>query len=119
MIRFLCKEVGSCAVVAPTALAASNVRGATIHSFFNIPWNPVNPGNATEPTRKMVEVIEVMKVLIVDEVSMVTPDLVDCINNTLKKVLRNPAPFGGITVIFVGDLLQLPPVVSDSAVARF
>lgn len=96
MIRFLCKEVESCAVVAPTALAASNVRGATIHSFFNIPWNPVNPGNATDPTRKMVEVIEVMKVLIVDEVSMVTPDLVDCIDNTLKKVLRNPAPFGGI-----------------------
>jgi hypothetical protein len=119
MIRFLCKEVGSCVVVAPTALAASNVRGATIHSFFNIPWNPVNPGNASDPTRKMVEVIEVMKVLIVDEVSMVTPDLVDCIDNTLKKVLRNPSPFGGITVIFVGDLLQLPPVVSDPDVARF
>lgn len=119
MIRFLCDEIASSAVVAFTAIAASNVRGATIHSFFNIPWGPVNPGNPSEPTKRMVEVIEVMKVLIVDEVSMVTPDLVDCIDSTLKKVLRNTSPFGGITVVFVGDLLQLPPVVTNPDVAQF
>jgi hypothetical protein len=56
-------------------------------------------------------VIECLGALIIDEVSMVPPDIVDCINNTLKKARRDTQPFGGVPVIFVGDLLQLPPVV--------
>jgi len=56
---------------------------------------------------------------VVDEVSMVHPDLVDCVSNTLKRVRRDRRPFGGVPVVFVGDLLQLPPVVKDPEVARF
>jgi len=119
LIRFLVGNITNCAVVAPTALAAANVGGATIHSFFGIPPQNVNPDEAADPTRKMVAVIETISALIVDEVSMVTPDLVDCMNNTLKKVRRDHSPFGGVPVIFVGDLLQLPPVVSDSELAKF
>ena len=119
MIRFLSERIGKCTVVAPTALAAINVRGSTIHSFFNIPPRTLNPEEAFDPRRQMAPVIEVLEALIIDEVSMVTPDLVDCISNTLKRVRRNSSPFGGVSVIFVGDLLQLPPVVSNPEVARF
>lgn len=119
LIRFLSAKIHNCAVVAPTGMAATNVHGSTIHSFFNILPHSVNPDQPTSPTRRMTLVMEAIQSLIVDEVSMVTPDLLDCMNLTLKKVRRNSLPFGGVPVIFVGDLLQLPPVVSDPEVARF
>jgi len=119
LIKFLSSKIPNCAVVAPTGMAAMNVQGSTIHSFFNIPPLTVDPDEPASPTRKMALVMENIQALIVDEVSMVTPDLLDCMNLTLKKVRRNSLPFGGVPVIFVGDLLQLPPVVSDPQVARF
>lgn len=119
LIRFLTQNIRNCAVVAPTALAAINVQGSTIHSFFSIPPRTVNPDEAFEPRRQIVPVIEVLGALVIDEVSMVPPNLIDCISNTLKRVRRDPRPFGGVPVIFVGDLLQLPPVVSDPEVAQF
>lgn len=119
LIRFLTEQIENCAVVAPTALAAINVYGSTIHSFFSIPLRTLNPDEAFDPRRQMVPVIEVLGVLVIDEVSMVPPDLIDCISNTLKKVRRDPRPFGGVPVVFVGDLLQLPPVVSDPEVAQY
>ena len=119
LIRFLTEQIKNCAVVAPTALAAINVHGSTIHSFFSIPPRTLNPDEAFEPGRQIVPVIEILGALVIDEVSMVTPDLVDCISNTLKKVRRDPRPFGGVPVVFVGDLLQLPPVVSDPTVAQY
>jgi ATP-dependent DNA helicase PIF1 len=119
LIRFLSANIPNCAVVAPTGMAAMNVHGSTIHSFFNIPHHNVNPDEPASPTRRMTLVMEAIRALIVDEVSMVTPDLLDCMNLTLKKVRRNSLPFGGVPVIFVGDLLQLPPVVSNPQVARF
>ena len=119
LIRFLSEKIANCAVVAPTALAAINVHGSTIHSFFSIPPRTLNPDEAFEPRRQIVPVIECLGALVVDEVSMVPPDLIDCISNTLKQVRRDQRPFGGIPVIFVGDLLQLPPVVSDRAVAQY
>jgi energy-coupling factor transporter ATP-binding protein EcfA2 len=119
LIRFLSEKIPNCAVVAPTALAAINVQGSTIHSFFSIPPRTLNPDEAFEPRRRIVPVIEVLGALVIDEVSMVPPDLVDCISNTLKRVRRDSRPFGGVPVIFVGDLLQLPPVVSDPEVARY
>jgi len=119
LIRFLSERIENCAVVAPTALAAVNVRGSTIHSFFSIPPRTINAEEAFEPRRMMIPVIESLGALIVDEVSMVTPDLVDCISNTLKRVRRDARPLGGVPIIFVGDLLQLPPVVSDPEVAQY
>lgn len=119
LIRFLSEKIQNCAVVAPTALAAINVHGSTIHSFFSIPPRTLNPEEAFDPRYQIVPVIECLGALVVDEVSMVPPDLVDCISNTLKKVRRDPRPFGGVPVVFVGDLLQLPPVVSDPEVAQY
>jgi ATP-dependent DNA helicase PIF1 len=119
LIRFLAEKITNCAVVAPTALAAINVSGSTIHSFFNIPPRTLNPDEVFEPRRQIAPVIECLGALVVDEVSMVPPDLIDCISNTLKQVRRDIRPFGGVPVILVGDLLQLPPVVSDPEVAQY
>lgn len=119
LIRFLSEKILNCAVVAPTALAAINVHGSTIHSFFSIPPRTLNSDEAFEPRRQIIPVIECLSALVIDEVSMVTPDLVDCISNTLKQVRRDPHPFGGVPVIFVGDLLQLPPVVTNPQVAKY
>ena len=61
----------------------------------------------------MRPVLENLQALVVDEVSMVSPDLIDCMNNCLQKVKGNREPFGGVPVVFVGDILQLPPVISE------
>lgn len=119
LIRFLCEKIANCVVLAPTALAAINVEGSTIHSFFGLPHRTLNPDEAFEPRRQIAPVIETLRTLIVDEVSMVSPDIIDCISNSLKKARRNSQAFGGVPIIFVGDLLQLPPVVSDPEVAQF
>lgn len=119
LIRFLTSQLKNCAVLAPTALAAVNVRGSTIHSFFGLPPRHINPDEAFEPKGKIVPVIEVLDALIIDEISMVPPNLIDCISNTLRRVRRDKRPFGGVPIIFVGDLLQLPPVVSDREIAHY
>ncbi len=119
LIRFLSDNIKNCVVVAPTALAAVNVRGSTIHSFFSIPPRTLNPDEVFKPRRQIVPVIECIGALVVDEVSMVPPDIIDCMSNTLRKVRRDSRPFGGISVIFVGDLLQLPPVVGDPEIAKY
>ena len=93
LIRFLTEQIKNCAVVAPTALAAINVHGSTIHSFFSIPPRTLNPDEAFEPRRQIVPVIEVIGALVIDEVSMVPPDLIECISNTLKKGRRDQRPF--------------------------
>ena len=119
LVRFLSNKIPNCAVVAPTALAAINVHGSTIHSFFNMPPRILNPDDVFEPWPQIVPVIECLDALVVDEVSMVRPDLVDCINNSLKKSRRDSRPFGGVPLIFIGDLLQLPPVVSDQEAIEY
>ena len=119
LIGFLAEKLQNCALVAPTALAALNIHGATIHSFFSLPPRVLNPDEVFQPKRQIIPVIERLNALIIDEVSMVTPDLIDCISNCLKKAKGNNQPFGGVPVIFVGDLLQLPPVISNKEVAVF
>ena len=119
LIRYLTSQIKRSAVVAPTAIAAINVDGSTIHSFFGIPPEPVNPDEAFSPRKYMIPVIENLDALIVDEVSMVHCYLVDCISNSLIKIRHDSSPFGGVPIIFVGDIVQLPPVVDDKEVGIY
>lgn len=101
---------GSVAVVAPTGVAAINVGGQTIHSFFRFPPAPISTVDIERsPQAKMYRALDA---LVVDEVSMVRADLMDGIDRFLRINGRDKhAPFGGIPMILVGDLFQLPPVV--------
>ncbi|MDD5587284.1 MAG: AAA family ATPase [Alphaproteobacteria bacterium] len=102
-------------VLAPTGVAALNVGGQTIHSFFNF-YVDVTPEKIrrkkTKP--KNAKLYKKLKTILIDEVSMVRADLLDCVDAFLR--LHGPdaaKPFGGVQMIFVGDLYQLPPVVTS------
>ena len=100
------------AVVAPTGVAALNVEGQTIHSFFGIRPEMIAPEEIA-PRKDKRDLLNAVTHLIVDEVSMCRPELVDAIDALLRKCKRSRLPFGGAKVLFVGDLYQLPPVVKD------
>jgi len=113
--HFRHKTTKKIAVVAPTGVAAVNVRGETIHSFFGFPPN-ITPDHATlgaKRTRKS-KLYQTLEILIIDEISMVRADLLDCIDAFLRAVRHKNLPFGGVKIIMVGDLHQLPPVVTGS-----
>lgn len=107
-------------VLAPTGIAALNIGGSTIHSFFEFPNRAMLPNDGGIKTfwegaekRKM---IRALNTLIIDEVSMVRADVIDAIDTSLRKNGGNPnLPFGGIQMIFVGDIFQLEPIVSKKA----
>ena len=106
------------AIVAPTGLAALTAGGQTIHSFFRLPPRPIDL-NGIEQVRYRA-VYEHLDLLIIDEVSMVRSDLMDGIEKFLR--LNGPArdkPFGGVPVVAVRDMYQLPPVIDDREVRRF
>ena len=102
------------AVLAPTGVAALNVQGQTIHSFFRF-----MPGITVEDAKKRAAEIKKdifykhIKTIVIDEISMVRADLLDCIDVFLRTVLKKRAPFGAVQMIFIGDLYQLPPVVTS------
>lgn len=101
-------------VAAPTGVAAVNAKGSTLHSLFNIPFgvlDPTAPVKLSKFTNK-VGVMNAMRVLIIDEVSMVRPDVMDYIDAVLRGYRKNSMPFGGVKVVMIGDLYQLPPVVT-------
>jgi ATP-dependent exoDNAse (exonuclease V) alpha subunit len=98
-------------VLAPTGVAALNVRGQTIHSFFGFPPRMIDRKDIRK--RKVRKLYQAMEVLIIDEISMVRADLLDNIDVFLRVNRDNQQPFGGVQVIFFGDLFQLPPVVSS------
>ena len=104
-------------VAAPTGVAALNAGGITIHRLFGFPvtvtLEAVMSGEVV--TGRMTPVLRSIDTLIVDEISMVRADLLDCMDWTLR-LLRNETeiPFGGVQVVFVGDLYQLSPVVKDA-----
>lgn len=120
-------------VVAPTGIAALNAGGVTIHSMFQLPFGGFIPANnvenqVTEAIKfeskdtlrrhfKMSAVkravIQNMELLIIDEVSMLRSDLLDAIDFMLQSVRKKKQSFGGVQVLFIGDLLQLPPVIKD------
>lgn len=107
------------AVLAPTGIAAINIGGVTIHSFFRFPFQPVTPDQIKLATREKREVYEKLDTIIIDEISMVRVDILDAIDYSLRLNRKNPAPFGGVQMIFVGDLAQLPPVVKSGEEKRY
>lgn len=104
------------AVIAPTGVAALNVGGQTIHSFCRFKpditlENVQYLGNVSYGTKNMYKSLET---IVIDEISMVRADLLDCLDRFLRLNGSNPdVPFGGIQMIFVGDLYQLPPIVTN------
>tara|TARA_R110002072_G_scaffold303031_1_gene491523 strand:- start:23115 stop:25412 length:2298 start_codon:yes stop_codon:yes gene_type:complete len=118
-------------IVAPTGIAALNAGGVTIHSFFQLPFGGFIPDFNVDAqftqyvkletkstlmrnfrmnaTRKAI--IRNLELLIIDEVSMLRADILDAIDWTLRNVRKINKPFGGVQVLFIGDLLQLPPVI--------
>jgi len=101
-------------VVAPTGIAAIQVRGETLHAFFKLPFGPIPPGDQRlkqirYPSDKKKLMVD-MEVLVIDEVSMVRADLLDAVDECLRRVRKEFLPFGGVQLLLVGDLLQLEPV---------
>ena len=104
-------------VLAPTGVAALNVGGQTIHSFFQFPPGPQPVGRKLQGVSR--DVVAKMDILIIDEVSMVRADLLDAIDESLRtNTGKTGVPFGGKTVLLIGDMHQLPPVISGGEEAR-
>ncbi len=103
-------------VVAPTGVAAINAGGVTIHSFFQISPAPYIPGAETRDnygfSKHKLRVIRSIDLLVIDEISMVRADLLDAVDNALRKYRRDSRPFGGVQLLMIGDLQQLAPVVT-------
>ncbi|MSP85701.1 MAG: helicase, partial [Flavobacteriaceae bacterium] len=119
-------------VVAPTGIAALNAGGVTIHSMFQLPFGGFIPDNLSPHFSDSVKfetkttlvrhfkmsglkkaVIRNMELMVIDEVSMLRADLLDAIDFMMQSIRKKKAPFGGVQVLFIGDLLQLPPVIRD------
>jgi hypothetical protein len=126
------------AIVAPTGVAAINAGGVTIHSFFQIPFAPYIPEthklsgetvfsagaedvvsrnsllNRLRINSERIKVLRQLELLIIDEVSMVRCDTMDAIDAVLRHIRKNPMErFGGVQVLFIGDMFQLPPVIKE------
>ncbi len=108
-------------VVAPTGVAAINAGGVTIHSFFQMPFGPILPGRLETSEKSFVQkfnkrkinIIRSLDLLVIDEISMVRADLLDGIDNVLRRYKNKTLPFGGVQLLMIGDLQQLAPVVKD------
>jgi hypothetical protein len=123
----------NCVIVAPTGVAAINAGGVTMHSFFQLPFGMFIPGSISQHDysgsseisdrrslfrnihfnsnkRKLLEELEL---LIIDEVSMMRCDMLDAIDVILRHFRKTPLPFGGVQVVYIGDMFQLPPVVQN------
>lgn len=123
------------AIVAPTGVAAINAGGVTIHSFFQLPLSPFIPAvggtGFSAPAQEFSnphslvsrlrfnsdkkKVFQQLELLIIDEISMVRGDLLDAIDTVLRHIRRKPRErFGGVQLLFIGDMFQLPPVVKEA-----
>jgi ATP-dependent exoDNAse (exonuclease V) alpha subunit len=107
------------AVLAPTGVAAVNIRGQTIHSFFN--FRPdITPHSVREVRPRNTDIYKRLDAIVIDEISMVRADLLDCIDEFLRlHRKKRSVPFGGVQMIFIGDLYQLPPVVTSKEKSLF
>ena len=117
LLRALCEMIDAeHVIVAPTGLAAVNVGGQTIHSFFGLPPRLIQPEDIRRSRNGAV--MRKMKMLVIDEVSMVRSDLMWAIDQSLRINRGRPRePFGGVRLVLFGDLHQLPPVVQEAEVA--
>ena len=122
-------EVKNTVVVAPTGVAAINAGGTTIHSFFQLPFTPFIPvsrgfgaNDATTDKHSLIsrlrltnerkDIMKKLELLIIDEISMVRCDVLDAIDAVLRHVRsQHTQPFGGVQVLLIGDMHQLPPVI--------
>lgn len=114
-------------VVAPTGVAAINAGGVTIHSFFQMAFGPRIPSDAGDSnsqnqsaftaiqrfSREKINILRTLDLLVIDEISMVRADLLDGIDEVLRRFKDRNKPFGGVQLLMIGDLQQLAPVVKD------
>jgi len=114
---FVSKSNESLVVLAPTGVAALNAGGSTIHSFFKFPHHALDP-RSIDITRQAK--YKNLDTIIIDEISMVRSDMMDAIDIVLRANKKSPLPFGGVKIVIVGDLFQLPPVLGhDENLRRF
>ena len=107
-----------CVVAAPTGIAALNVKGQTIHSLFKIKPELQHKGKLPRHPR-VCSLLRRIETLVIDEISMVRADLLDAVDDRLREAYKNDLPFGGIQVIMLGDVYQLPPVVEENVMPHF
>lgn len=106
-------------VLAPTGVAALNVKGETIHSFFGFKPD-ITQKKIKKLSAKRARIFKEIEAIIIDEISMVRSDLLDCVDKHLRLNAKcKDVPFGGIQMIFIGDLYQLPPVVTRGETGIF
>ncbi len=133
-LRYICENSSKqTVVVAPTGVAAINAGGVTMHSFFQLPLSPYIPeargfsGKENETTNRhsllsrlrltteKKKILQELELLIIDEISMVRCDTLDAIDTILRHVrLRHNEQFGGVQVLFIGDMFQLPPIIPEN-----
>ena len=130
-LKYICNHSHkNLAVAAPTGVAAINAGGMTLHSLFQLPIGVYLPGFRTQESNVAVtnrntlfknlklsaskrELLQELELLVIDEVSMVRCDMLDAVDAILRMVRRNQRPFGGVQVLFIGDLFQLSPVAGN------
>lgn len=124
-LKYICQHTRKKHVVlAPTGIAAINAGGVTLHSFFKLPFRPMLPDDPDLSTQRgriydffkypkeKRKILREVELIIIDEISMVRADLIDCIDKILRVFSGNARlPFGGKQLLFVGDVFQLEPVV--------
>ncbi len=102
-------------VTSPTGVAAVNAGGVTLHSFFQLPFGPRTPESPLESKNAMnnrkISVIKTLELLVIDEISMVRADLLDSVDQVLRRYRRSNKPFGGVQLLLIGDMQQLSPVI--------
>lgn len=107
-------------IVAPTGVAAINAGGVTIHSFFQLSFGPNIPNQNFDNkplirkfSNEKIKSIKAVDILVIDEISMVRADILDAIDDVLRRYRNRNLPFGGVQLLMIGDLHQLAPVVKD------
>ncbi len=107
-------------VLAPTGVAAINAQGQTIHSFFQLPFGPIVPGMTIKErgtynkmSKEKKNLIKTLDLLVIDEISMVRCDVLDAVDQELRKYRDRGKPFGGVQLLLIGDLQQLAPVAQE------